>query len=192
MRGFARDANVTSPVSGSCLTRTSSPSKWMSSGSTITWCPFSVRTVAFIIFAVAIFTTSVAGNLRSRLNFQLGNIDEAEREFVQTLLLSVRLHYEEGVAYSLEGICAVSAAHGEAWRASALAVAAGVIRRRIGIFDVGAFTVHTPYLDILRGRDPDSVAAGEAAGAELSVPEAVRLALPQSEHEGVAEALRHW
>ncbi|MCH6232022.1 DUF4062 domain-containing protein [Microbacterium sp. CFH 31415] len=139
-----------------------------------------------------IFTTSVAGNLRSRLNFQLGNIEEAEREFILTLLLSVRLHYEEGVAYSLEGICAVAAAHGEAWRASALAVAAGVIRRRIGIFDVGAFTVHTPYLDILRGRDPDSVAAGEAAGAELSVPEAVRLALPQSEHQGVAEALRHW
>lgn len=139
-----------------------------------------------------LFTTSVAGNLRARLRFQLGHIEEAENEFVRTLLLSVQLHYEEGVAYSLEGLCAVAAAHGEAWRAAALAVAASVIRRRIGIFDVEAFTVHTPYLDILRGRDPGSVAAGEAAGAELSVPEAVRLALPQSEHEGVIEALRAW
>ncbi|WP_127474063.1 DUF4062 domain-containing protein [Microbacterium sulfonylureivorans] len=139
-----------------------------------------------------LFTTSVAGNLRARLNFQLGHLEAAEEEFIQTLLLSVELHYEEGVAYGLEGVCAVAAAHGEAWRASALAVAAGVIRRRIGIFDVEAFTVHTPYLDILRGRDPQSVTAGEAAGAELSVPEAVRLALPADEHATVEEALRHW
>jgi predicted ATPase len=139
-----------------------------------------------------LFTTSVAGNLRSRLNFQLGHIDKAEEEFVQTLHLSVELHYEEGVAYGLEGVCAVAAAKGDAWRAAALAVAAGVIRRRIGIFDVEAFTVHTPYLAILRGRDPETVAAGEAAGAELSVPEAVRLALPTHDHPAVEEALRHW
>jgi predicted ATPase len=139
-----------------------------------------------------LFTTSVAGNLRSRLNFQLGRIEEAEREFVHTLLLSVGLHYEEGVAYGLEGVCAVAAAHGEAWRAAALAVAAGEIRRRIGIFDVEAFTVHTPYLDILRGRDPQSVAAGEAAGAELTVAEAVQLALPEHEHAAVADRLRTW
>ncbi|MDY0910305.1 ATP-binding protein [Microbacterium sp. CFBP9034] len=139
-----------------------------------------------------LFTSSVAGNLRSRLNFQLGNIDEAEQEFVRTLLLSVQLHYEEGVAYGLEGVCAVAAAHGDGFRAAALAVAAGVIRRRIGIFDVEAFTVHTPYLEILRGRDPDAVAAGEAAGADLTVAEAVLLALPAPEHDGVAAALRSW
>jgi predicted ATPase len=139
-----------------------------------------------------LFTTSVAGNLRARLNFQLGHLEVAEKEFVHTLLLSVRLHQEEGVAYGLEGICAVAAAHGEAWRAGALAVAAGVIRRRIGIFDVEAFTVHTPYLEILRGRDPDSVAAGEAAGADLSVPEALRLALHESDCAPIEEYLRHW
>jgi tetratricopeptide (TPR) repeat protein len=139
-----------------------------------------------------LFTSSVAGNLRSRLNFQLGNIDEAEKEFVRTLLLSVQLHYEEGVAYGLEGVCAVAAAHGDGFRAAALAVAAGVIRRRIGIFDVEAFTVHTPYLEILRGRDPDAVAAGEDAGADLTVAEAVLLALPENEHDGVATALRSW
>lgn len=139
-----------------------------------------------------LFTTSVAGNLRARLNFQLGHIEEAEEEFVQTLLISVGLHYDEGVAYGLEGVCAVAAAHGEAWRAAALAVAAGEIRRRIGIFDVEAFTVHTPYLEILRGRDPESVAAGEAAGAELSVAESVHLALPEAQHAKVAEALSAW
>ncbi|MGU3646952.1 DUF4062 domain-containing protein [Microbacterium sp. C23T] len=139
-----------------------------------------------------LFTTSVAGNLRSRLNFQLGRIEEAEREFVHTLLLSVGLHYEEGVAYGLEGVCAVAAAHGEAWRAAALAVAAGEIRRRIGIFDVESFTVHTPYLEILRGRDAQSVEAGEIAGAELTVAEAVQLALPEHEFATVVDALRAW
>ena len=139
-----------------------------------------------------LFTTSVAGNLRARLNFQLGRIEEAEREFVHTLLVSVGLHYEEGVAYGLEGVCAVAAAHGEAWRAAALAVAAGEIRRRIGIFDVEAFTVHTPYLEILRGRDPQSVAAGEAAGAELTVAEAVQLALSEEEFQAVADRLQAW
>ena len=139
-----------------------------------------------------LFTTSVAGNLRSRLNFQLGRIEEAEREFVHTLLLSVGLHYEEGVAYGLEGVCAVAAAHGDAWRAAALAVAAGEIRRRIGIFDVEAFTVHTPYLEILRGRDAQSVEAGEIAGAELTVAEAVQLALPEHEFATVVDALRAW
>jgi predicted ATPase len=139
-----------------------------------------------------LFTTSVAGNLHGRLTFQLGRIEEAEREFVHTLLLSLRLHYDEGVAYGLEGVCAVAAAHGEAWRAAALAVAAGVIRQRIGIFDVEAFTVHTPYLDILRGRDPQSVAAGELAGAELTIAEAVQLALAEEDFATVAETLRHW
>ena len=139
-----------------------------------------------------LFTRSVAGNLRSRLNFQLGRIDLAEAEFIDTLVISVGLHYEEGVAYGLEGVCAVAAAHGEAWRAAALAVAAGVIRRRIGIFDVEAFTVHTPHLEILRGRDAASVAAGEAAGADLSVSEAVRLALPDAEYALVADAVGYW
>ncbi|WP_347978039.1 DUF4062 domain-containing protein [Microbacterium sp. ProA8] len=139
-----------------------------------------------------LFTTSVAGNLRARLNFQLGRIEEAEREFVHTLMLSIGLHYEEGIAYGLEGVCAVAAAHGEAWRAAALAVAAGEIRRRIGIFDVEAFTVHTPHLEIVRGHDAASVEAGQLAGAELTVAEAVQLALPEHEWETVADSFRAW
>ena len=59
-----------------------------------------------------LFTTSVAGNLRSRLKFLGGDVDGAEKEFIQTLMLSIRLHYDEGVAYSLEGLCAVAAARG--------------------------------------------------------------------------------
>lgn len=139
-----------------------------------------------------LFTTSVAGNLRARLNFVRGEVDAAEREFVETLLLSIRLHYDEGVAYGLEGVCAVAAARGEAWRAAALAVAAGVIRHRVGVFDVEAFTVHTPHLEILRARDAEAVATGERAGAELSVAEAVELALPAEAWEQVRERMARW
>ena len=139
-----------------------------------------------------LFTTSVAGNLRARLNFVSGAIERAEEEFVQTLLLSIRLHYDEGVAYGLEGVCAVAAARGDAYRAGALAVAAAAIRHRIGVFDVEAFTVHTPHLAALRAEDPEGVAAGERAGADLSVPEAVALALPDVGREAAGAALAHW
>ncbi|HWI31465.1 MAG TPA: DUF4062 domain-containing protein [Microbacterium sp.] len=138
-----------------------------------------------------LFTTSVAGNLRARLNFLGGDIETAEKEFVQTLMLSIGLHYDEGVAYGLEGLCAVAAARGDAWRAGAVSVAAAAIRHRIGVFDVEAFTVHTPHLNLLRESDPEGVAAGERAGAELSIPEAVALAVPDLDREQRA-SLAHW
>jgi predicted ATPase len=139
-----------------------------------------------------IFTTSLAGNLRARLNFLRGEIEQAEAEFVETLHLSIRLHYDEGVAYGLEGVCAIAAARGDAWRAGALAKAAESIRHRIGVFDAEAFTVHTPYLEALRESDPDGVAAGERSGADLSLAEAVRLALPEPDLARVGSALQQW
>jgi predicted ATPase len=138
-----------------------------------------------------LFTTSVAGNLRARLNFLRGELAAAEEEFVRTLELAIRLHFDEGVAYGLEGLCAVAAAHGDAWRAGALSAAAGAIRHRIGVFDVEAFTVHTAHLSALRNRDPESVAAGERAATDLSVAEAVALALPVTD-PALKEALAHW
>ncbi len=138
-----------------------------------------------------LFTTSVAGNLRARLNFLRGELAAAEEEFVRTLELAIRLHFDEGVAYGLEGLCAVAAARGDAWRAGALSAAAGAIRHRIGVFDVEAFTVHTAHLAALRDRDPERVAAGERAAADLSVAESVALALPVADPV-LKEALAHW
>ncbi|WP_345801505.1 DUF4062 domain-containing protein [Microbacterium sp. AZCO] len=139
-----------------------------------------------------LFTTSLGGNLRARLNFMRGDVDAAEAEFVETLHLSIQLHYDEGVAYGLEGLCAVAAAHGDAWRAGALAKAAETIRHRIGVFDVEAFTVHASHLAALRETDPEGVAAGERAGADLSPAEAITLALPDLERGRLEDALRHW
>lgn len=66
-----------------------------------------------------------------------------------------------------------------------------MIRHRIGVFDVEAFTVHTACLADLRERDPEGMAAGERAGEDLSVHEAVALALPEAD-TAVRESLAHW
>lgn len=138
------------------------------------------------------FTLSVAGNQRGRLLIVRGAIDDAEQVFVQTLLQSVRLHHEEGVAYGLEGLCAVAAARDEAERAGELSSAAAAIRHRVGVFDVEAFTVHALSLDAVRARHPERVAAGEARGRELTVTEAVSRALPEAEARIAGELFLHW
>ena len=139
-----------------------------------------------------LFTSVIAGVLRARMKFMAGDIDESESECVRNLVRSVRLQYAEGVAYGLEGFCAVAAARGEARRAGALAAAAAIIRRRIGVFDIESFGVHTQFVEALREREPEAVAAGEAEGEELSVPDAVRLALPEPDLDAVREELRQW
>jgi predicted ATPase len=128
-----------------------------------------------------LFTLVVAGSLRSRLNFLRGEVEAAEAEFEQILRLSTRLHFEEGIAYGLEGLCAVAAIRGESWRAGALSAAATQIRHRIGVFDVEAFTVHPLPLAALRERDPEGLAAGERAGVDLELTEAIALALPEDD-----------
>lgn len=139
-----------------------------------------------------LFTLSVAGNHQARLQLVRGEIDAAEGGCIRTLLVSIRLHFEEGVAYGLEGLCAVAAARGDGERAGALSSAADGIRQRIGVFDAEVFTVHTPQLDAMRAADPDAVAAGERHGETLSVVEAIELALPEAERERIAPALAQW
>ena len=139
-----------------------------------------------------LFTRSTAGNQIGRLLLVGGQVDEAETVFRRTLLDSVTLHHEGGIAFGLEGMCAVAAAHGEARRAGALSAAAAAIRRRIGVFDVEAFTVHSISLDAVRKIDPEGVAAGELEGAQLTVAEAVALALPDKDRAVATESLLHW
>jgi hypothetical protein len=69
---------------------------------------------------------------------------------------------------------------------------AAAIRHRIGVFDAEAFRVHTPQLDALRAVAPEAVAAGERRGAELTVTEAIALALPDSEADAVRRSLAQW
>ena len=139
-----------------------------------------------------LFTLSVAGNHQARLLLVRGEVDAAEEACVRTLLVSIRLHHEEGIAYGLEGLCAVAAARGDAERAGVLSAAAAVIRHRIGVFDAEAFRVHTPQLDAIRESSPDAVAAGERRGGDLTVAEAIAVALPDADMDSLRESLAEW
>ena len=139
-----------------------------------------------------LFTLSVAGNHQARLLLVRGEVEAAEEACTRTLLVSIRLHHEEGIAYGLEGLCAVAAARGEGERAGALSAAAAAIRHRIGVFDAEAFRVHTPQLDAIRATEPDAVAAGERRGRELTVAEAIALAMPDADVGAVHASLAHW
>ena len=86
----------------------------------------------------------------------------------------------------------MAAARGEAERAGTLWAVADGIRQRIGVFDAEAFTVHMPQLDAIRATEPQGVAAGERHGRDLSVSEAIALALPEQEREQIAPALASW
>lgn len=138
-----------------------------------------------------LFTASVAGNQRARLQLLRGEVDEAETGFRRTLRQSIALHHDEGIAFGLEGLCAVAAARGDAHRAGALCTSAGAIRHRIGVFDADAFRVHVPALETLRAMEPDLLARGESAGREMSVAEAVALALPDADGALIAGLHRH-
>jgi hypothetical protein len=137
------------------------------------------------------FTRVVAGNNRGRVAFLVGDPEGAEREFFRTLDLSTRLHYVEGAAYGIEGICAVAAARGDAWRAGALSAAATTVREICGLFDVDGFAIHVEPLAAVRQADPEGVTAGERAGAEMTLGEAIRLALTDSDAE-LQEAVPQW
>ncbi|WP_353807821.1 DUF4062 domain-containing protein [Agromyces sp. SYSU T00194] len=150
------------------------------------------RATALAEAGADLFTLSVSGNHRGRLLLATGDADAAEDAFLRTLHVSVRLHFDEGVAYGLEGLCGVAALRGEAVRAGTLAAAAAAIRSRIGVFDVEAFTVHTVSLDAIRAAEPEAVAAGERRGRELTVPEAVAYALPDDDVEEVEGVLATW
>jgi predicted ATPase len=139
-----------------------------------------------------LFTLSVAGNHRARVLLVRGDIDEAEDACIQALVVSTHLHHDEGIAFGLEGLCGVAAARGDGVRAGMLSAVAAGIRHRIGFFDAEAFTVHTPQLDAIRAADPDAVEAGERRGRDLTVAEAIALALPEADANALREALARW
>ena len=137
------------------------------------------------------FLRVVAGNNVARLAFFAGDLETAEREYRTTLALAAGLHYDEGAQYAFEGMSAIAAVRAESWRAGALAAAATAVRRRVGLFDVEGFAAYLQPLAALRESDPDGVAAGEAAGAVMSITEAVALAMPETDAV-VQEALARW
>jgi predicted ATPase len=138
-----------------------------------------------------VFLRVVAGNNVARLAFFGGDVETAAREYGTTLALAARLHYEEGAQYALEGMSAIAGVKGDAWRAGALSAAAEAVRQRVGLFDVDGFAVNLQPLAALRSSDPAGVAAGEKAGAAMSIAEAIAMALPDADRT-LQDALAEW
>ncbi|WP_194409435.1 DUF4062 domain-containing protein [Microbacterium cremeum] len=137
------------------------------------------------------FTRVVAGNNRARLRFLLGDRDASEPEFLLTLRLSTQLHFVDGATYGIEGACALAAARGDAWKAGALAAAAATLRETTGVYDIAGLAIHLEPLAALRRSDPAAVAAGERAGRELSLAEAIELAMPDADAD-LRRAVAAW
>lgn len=135
------------------------------------------------------FVRVVAGNNLARVGLLRGDRPTAAAEYRTTLELAAQLHYDEGAQYAFEGLSALAAADGDAWHAGALAAVAASIRKRVGLFDVDGFAAHVQPLAALRESAPEEVAAGEAAGADMTLAEAFALALPDAERSAPHELL---
>jgi predicted ATPase len=138
-----------------------------------------------------LYTRAVAGNNRTRVLFLTGDIEAAEQEWYLTLQLSIRLHYEEGITFALDGLAAIAATRGDAWRAGAFSKVASDARQRTGMLDIEGLAVHLAALAALRETDPEGIAAGERAGAAMTLAEAVALAMPDAE-TNLKEAMAAW
>jgi hypothetical protein len=97
----------------------------------------------------------------------------------------------DSATYGIEGMCAVAAVHGDGWRAGALAAVAETIRESAGIYDIAGFAVHLEPLAAVRAADPASVAAGERAGREMTLADAIAIAIPDADAR-VAQKVPSW
>ncbi|GAA3633595.1 hypothetical protein GCM10022200_15930 [Microbacterium awajiense] len=124
------------------------------------------------------FAGTIALHHLGRMRLLEGRLDEAEDAYLHGMAGSEMLRHDEGLAYSLEGLCAVAAARGDAHHAGVLSGAATTIRQHTAVVDAPPFLYHAAFLERLRG-DPATAALvdeGEAEGAELGAYEAAERA----------------
>ncbi|MEU1971653.1 DUF4062 domain-containing protein [Microbacterium sp. NPDC019599] len=133
------------------------------------------------------FATTIATHHLARMLLFGGDVDEPERLFRSAIEGSMRLAHEEGIAYGLEGLCAIAALRGDVERAGVLAGAATAMRKRVATFDTPDFVYHTRYVAALVPDPADDpagaaeilrrLAAAEERGAEYGAFEAAEYAL---------------
>ena len=125
----------------------------------------------------------------------------ADGFFRESLLRSVNLNHDEGIAYGLEGLLAVAALLEDADRAARLLGAVEARREQLGLHNIANAAFYEPALSALRSRseamnalrsrsDAMNFANAEAAGRALGPNEAVAYALtvPDAALEGHDEA----
>ncbi len=139
------------------------------------------------------FGSTIATHHLGRELLASSQVEEARLVFHSGLLVSIGLHHDEGIAYTLEGLCAIAALHGDVDRAGLLAGAAASIRHGVGMYDVPEFVFHEDYLEQLR--TPENTVRLDAAvarGREYGAIEAAEYALasePPPAPAGLAAAV---
>ena len=124
------------------------------------------------------FTQTVTRHHIARLQLLRGDTDVAARGFLDTMRISMALEHDEGIAYAVEGLCAIAAVRGDVEVAATLAGAAEMTRQRITMFDAEQFIYHRRFLDAATTPANESAVSGAMArGREMSAVEAAEFAL---------------
>ncbi|WP_409047987.1 DUF4062 domain-containing protein [Microbacterium sp. HA-8] len=124
------------------------------------------------------FTATVAAHHLARALLRGGRVEDALRVYIEGMAGSVALDNDEGIAYSLEGLCSIAALDGDVERAGVLAGAAAAIRKRTGQYDAPAFVFHTRDLEPLAtGPTGAALQAAIDRGREYGAREAAEYAL---------------
>ena len=101
--------------------------------------------------------------------------------FVRGLELTLRLGFEDGTGYALEGLGACAALLGDVERSGMLLGAAEAARTRTGMSDLRARITHLPFAQqILASEQASQFEAARARGRAMSRTDAVSLALVQT------------
>ena len=124
------------------------------------------------------FTQTVTRHHLARLRLVSGETDDAARGFQHAMRISMDLEHDEGIAYAVEGLCAVAAVRGDVRVAATLAGAAEITRQRVSMFDAEQFMYHRGFLDAATTPDnADAVRRAIERGREMSAMEAAEFAL---------------
>jgi len=124
------------------------------------------------------FTQTVARHHLARQRVFAGDLDVAARGFFDAMRMSMTLGHDEGIAYAIEGLCAIAAVRGDVEVAATLAGAAAITRQRLTMNDIPQFVYHLRYLDgATTATNAEAVAAASARGSEMTATEAAEFAL---------------
>lgn len=124
------------------------------------------------------FLESVVLNHMAWARVLASNLPEGAATFRAQILISASVSHDDGVAWALEGLFAVSAAAGDVERAGKLLGAADAIRERKGLFAPVEYSFHHAFLQqIESGAYAAAFEDARQAGRRIDLSAAVELAL---------------
>lgn len=129
---------------------------------------------------------ATAIGVQGELAMEVGDYEAAQTHLQVSITFLARLADEASVAYRLEGFARLAALRGQRTRALTLAAAGAAIRARVGSVAVPHWRrrLDEAMARCRRHLGPRAAGAAHAAGAALSVDEAITYALEEAEPAG--------